>query len=119
MSLQSPISKVYEIAQKLKVDVSFNVIKERGKDHKKIFVVECKLAHLSVNAEGKSKKEAKRLAAELMLERVDELPGIPDDDYSVILKTKSKNKKKKQKNKIMVGFCKGCLTYCKRQKNNF
>lgn len=103
-SLKSPISKVYEIAQKMKIDVSFEIIKERGKDHKKIFVMQAKLGHVSVTAEGKSKKEAKKAAAELILERVNEL-GVSKDDYSILLKNKNNIKKKnKQKNKVMVSL---------------
>lgn len=101
MSLKSPITKIYELAQKLKLDVSFDIIKEKGRDHKKIFVMECRLGHLSVTAESTKKKEAKKAAAELMLERVHELPGVPKDDYSVILQTKGK-KKKQKKNKVVV-----------------
>lgn len=103
MSLKSPISKVHEIAQKLKIDVGFDVVKERGKDHNKIFVMQGKLGHILVTAEGKSKKEAKKIAAELILERVNELPGIPKEDYSIILKTKRpKNKKKNKQNRVLV-----------------
>lgn len=94
---------MYEIAQKLKMDVSFDIIKETGKDHKKVFVMECKLGQLSVTAEGTKKKEAKKAAAELMLERVHQLPGVPQDDYSVILKTKKK-KKNQKKNKVVVSL---------------
>lgn len=113
MSLKSPISKVYETAQKLKVDVSFTIIKEIGKDHKKIFIMECKLGDLAVTAEGKSKKEAKRAVAELMLERVNELPDTQSDDYSIILKNKNKKKKsKKSPSKIVVSFSKKTFIHC-------
>lgn len=109
-SLKSPISKVYETGQKLKLNVAFDVIKEKGKDHNKIFVMEGKLGHLSVTAEAKSKKEAKKAAAELMLEHVNELPGATDEDYSVILKSKNKSKKKSKKNnKIVVSLNKNLL----------
>lgn len=105
MSLKSPISKVHEIAQKLKIDVGFDIVKERGKDHNKVFVMQGKLGSILVTTEAKSKKEAKKSAAELILERINELPGIPKEDYSIILKTKSKkNKKKNKQNKIVVSL---------------
>lgn len=66
--------------------------------------MECKLGHLSVTAEGTKKKEVKKAAAELMLERVHELPGVPADDYSVILQTKGKKKKQKKKKVVVSVF---------------
>lgn len=114
MSLKSPISKVYELAQKLKTDVSFEIIKQRGKSHNKIFVMQAKLGHIVVTAEGKSKKEAKKAAAELVLDHVHELPGIPKEDYSVILQTKTKKKnKQKQKFRVVVRF--GTFYFCNLQ----
>lgn len=99
-AIKSPISQVYEAASKRKLDVNFEITSETGPSHKKVFVMQCTLGDFKVEAEGKSKKEAKRLAAEKMLEKIKELPQMAYDDYSVILK-KNKNKKKK-KNKRLV-----------------
>lgn len=69
-SLKSPVSLVYEEGQKRKMDVEFDVVEERGPNHKKVFVMRCKFGDFVVDAEGKSKKESKRLAAEKMLEKI-------------------------------------------------
>lgn len=109
IALKSPISKVYELGQKLKIDAEFKIVEEKGRDHEKTFVMEGKLGDITVQAEGKSKKETKKLAAERILERVDELPEVSDEDYTVILRSKvrRKNKKKKksgQKNVFSDGY---------------
>lgn len=102
-SLKSPISLVYEAAQKRNLDVSFEVISETGPSHKKVFVTQCTLADIKVEAEGKSKKESKKLAAEKMLEKIQELPNIDSlQDYSIILKKNKQKSPKSKKNKRLI-----------------
>lgn len=98
--MKSPISRVHEAAQKLKIDLEFNVISETGKSHKKNFVTECKLGEFRTEGEGKSKKESKRAAAEKMVENLHLLPEIIDG--KAILNSSGKKKKKKiNKNNVI------------------
>ncbi|KAJ8949822.1 hypothetical protein NQ318_000520, partial [Aromia moschata] len=54
--IKSPISLVYEAANLRNIDVEFDIIKEEGPPHKKIFVTQCRLANLITTGQGKSKK---------------------------------------------------------------
>ncbi|RZC33065.1 double-stranded RNA-binding protein Staufen -like 2-like, partial [Asbolus verrucosus] len=95
-NLKSPISRVYEQAQKRNLPVEFNVISESGKSHQKVFITQCKLGDFVSEGEGKSKKESKRMAAEKMLENLPLLPEI-SDGREIIKGLATKKKKKKNK----------------------
>lgn len=63
-------SLLQEYLQEKKINVpSYNVIDSTGPDHNSVFKVECKVPELEIKvvAEGKTKKEAGRLAAEKIL----------------------------------------------------
>lgn len=98
-ALRSPVSLVHEAGQKRKIDVSFDVVNEEGPAHKRVFTMRCTLGHLTTEAEGHSKKDAKRRAAELMMERMDELPEL-SDEAQILSSMKSDKKKKNKKKKI-------------------
>nr|XP_023017888.1 interferon-inducible double-stranded RNA-dependent protein kinase activator A-like [Leptinotarsa decemlineata] len=98
-NLKSPVSLVYESAQMRKLDVEFEIIKEFGPPHKKTFVTECRVGHLTTTGEGRSKKASKKAAAEDMLEKMSELEPIPQE---VQVKSMLKDKKKKNKKKKII-----------------
>ena len=68
------------------------VTRESGPPHMKIFVTRCKVGEFQTEAEGQSKKTSKKKAADLMLEKLRELPCLPPTLQR--LKTKPNNKKK-------------------------
>lgn len=98
--LKSPISLVYEAAQKRNMEAIFEIVEEYGKPHKKVFVTELHIGNISTRGEGSSKKDSKRDAAEEMLKRIHELPNITDESL-IVSGLKTKNKKKKNKNKLI------------------
>ncbi|XP_066542781.1 interferon-inducible double-stranded RNA-dependent protein kinase activator A homolog isoform X2 [Hoplias malabaricus] len=55
---------------------------EAGPAHKKEFTVTCRLETLSETGAGSSKKNAKRVAAEKMLEKLQSLSGCPEITWS-------------------------------------
>ncbi|KAG5838306.1 double-stranded RNA-binding protein Staufen homolog 1 isoform X1 [Anguilla anguilla] len=74
---KSEISQVFEIALKRNMPVNFEVLKEAGPPHMKSFVVRVTVGEFSGEAEGKSKKIAKKCAAAAVLEQLRQLPQLP------------------------------------------
>ncbi|XP_060530382.1 maternal effect protein staufen-like [Cylas formicarius] len=96
-SIKSPISLVYEAAQKRNLEISFDVIDESGPSHKKTFYTKCVVGPLESIGEGRSKKESKRVASEKMLEQINTLPILENS-----LKTQKPSSKQKRKKKSKV-----------------
>lgn len=73
----------------------------------KTFVTRCKVGDMETESEGNSKKVSKKKAAELMLEKLKELPALPPS----VIRPRTKISKKKNKNIIKVGpvFCDALL----------
>lgn len=73
----------------------------------KTFVTRCKVGDMETESEGNSKKVSKKKAAELMLEKLKELPALPPS----VIRPRTKISKKKNKNIIKVGpvFCNALL----------
>ncbi|XP_013794183.1 double-stranded RNA-binding protein Staufen homolog, partial [Limulus polyphemus] len=97
VELKSPISLVHEIALKRGFSVSFEVIRESGPPHMRIFVTRCSVGELVTEGEGNGKKISKRRAAEKMLIELKTLPSLP------VMQQKIKKKplgKKKGRNLI-------------------
>lgn len=95
--LKSEISLVHEIALKRNLKVSFDVIRESGPPHMKTFVTRCSVGEFEAEAEGNSKKMSKKKVAEMMLEKLRELPSLP---VSTMKPRNKPNNKKKSKNII-------------------
>ncbi|XP_049825962.1 double-stranded RNA-binding protein Staufen homolog 2 isoform X2 [Aethina tumida] len=98
-SQKHPVSQVHEAAQIRNMDVSFEVTEETGKSHQKEFTIQCTLGKFLTLGNGKSKREAKKDAAEKMLANLPHLPEISLEKEFNSLNKKGK-KKKKRKNKI-------------------
>jgi len=97
--LKSEISLVHEIALKRSMPVNFEVIRESGPPHMRTFITRCSVGTLITEGEGNGKKVSKKRAAQLMLEELRKLPGIP----TVINKPKKPPvNKKKNRNLIKV-----------------
>jgi len=73
---KSPISVVHEMAMKRGLSVKFEVVREEGPPHNKVFTVMCSLGGEECAAEGQgpTKQAAKKTASELMIEKLRELP---------------------------------------------
>lgn len=102
-NIKSDISLIYEAANLHNLNVVFKVIEERGQPHLKIFKLQCVVGEFATEAEGPSKKDAKRRAAEIMLPKLKELPPVA---AKVVMQHQmmqrklwmsDKNKKKKSK----------------------
>nr|XP_034323124.1 double-stranded RNA-binding protein Staufen homolog isoform X1 [Crassostrea gigas] len=93
---KSEISLVHEVALKRNMSVTFDVIRESGPPHMKTFVTRCKVGDMETESEGNSKKVSKKKAAELMLEKLKELPALPPS----VIRPRTKISKKKNKNII-------------------
>lgn len=74
------------------------VTRESGPPHMKTFLTRCKVGDMETEAEGNSKKVSKKKAAELMLEKLKELPALPPS----VIRPRTKISKKKNKNIIKV-----------------
>ncbi|KAL5014604.1 hypothetical protein ScPMuIL_008874 [Solemya velum] len=98
--LKSEISLVHEIALKHNLPVGFEVIRESGPPHMKTFITRCVVGQMVTEAEGNSKKLSKKRAAELMLEKLKELPPLAV--YIQKPKNKLQSNKKKNRNIIKV-----------------
>lgn len=83
------------------------VIRESGPPHMKTFVTRCKVGDMETESEGNSKKVSKKKAAELMLEKLKELPALPPS----VIRPRTKISKKKNKNIIKVGPVFSMLSY--------
>ncbi|XP_061182714.1 double-stranded RNA-binding protein Staufen homolog [Saccostrea echinata] len=94
--VKSEISLVHEVALKRNMTVSFDVIRESGPPHMKTFVTRCKVGDMETEAEGNSKKVSKKKAADLILEKLKELPPLPPS----VIRPRAKINKKKNKNII-------------------
>lgn len=79
----------------------------------KTFVTRCKVGDMETESEGNSKKVSKKKAAELMLEKLKELPALPPS----VIRPRTKISKKKNKNIIKVWpvcrnlFCEFLISY--------
>ncbi len=56
--------------KKYKIVPSYKLVQESGKEHEKIFRVEVSLLHWKAEGEGKSKKEAEKEAARILLQKL-------------------------------------------------
>ncbi|XP_054749976.2 double-stranded RNA-binding protein Staufen homolog 2-like [Lytechinus pictus] len=102
-NIKSDISLIYEAANLHNLNVVFKVLEERGQPHLKVFKLQCTVGEFVTEAEGPSKKDAKRKAAELMLPKLKELPPVANKvvvQHQMMqrkLWMQDKNKKKKSK----------------------
>ena len=67
---QNPVSSLSEYCQNKQLDLSFPVLEESGPPHRKTFVVTAKFGSQQFEAQSFSKKEAKRMAADLALQSI-------------------------------------------------
>jgi len=74
--LKSPISLVHEVALKRNLQVQFEVSKETGPPHMRIFLTKCIVGDFATEGEGNGKKVSKKKAAEIMIEHLKLLPPI-------------------------------------------
>jgi len=72
--LKSPISLAHEIALKRNMTVYFEVVRETGPPHMRTFVTKCIVGDFETEGEGNGKKISKKAAAEVMLDRLRQLP---------------------------------------------
>lgn len=71
----NPVGKLQEICMKMRVNPpDYDTCAERGLAHERIFILSCRIAKLDMTTcgEGRSKKLAKRQAAEKMLAKLEE-----------------------------------------------
>ena len=69
--IKDPKTRLQEYLQSLQMDLpEYSVVVERGEAHDKIFTVRCDILAMtiSVQAEGKSKRNAEQAAAQLALD---------------------------------------------------
>lgn len=102
--LKSPISLVHEIALKRNLNVTFEVLSEKGPPHMKVFITQCRVGNFVAEGEGNGKKISKKRAAEKMLEELGKLPPLPNTQNNVHLKRKRVTNKKKTRNLIKVNM---------------
>nr|CAI5853229.1 unnamed protein product [Callosobruchus analis] len=100
--LKSPISLVYEIALKRNLNVTFEVLSEKGPPHMKVFVTQCRVGNFVADGEGNGKKISKKRSAEKMLEELSKLPPLPAIMNIAQLKRKRVPNKKKTRNLIKI-----------------
>jgi len=74
--LKSPISLVHEVALKRNLQVQFEVSKETGPPHMRVFLTKCIVGDFATEGEGNGKKVSKKKAAEIMIEHLKLLPPI-------------------------------------------
>jgi double-stranded RNA-specific adenosine deaminase len=67
---RNPVSALSEFCQANKMELSFVEVREYGPPHKKHFVIAAQFGGMSYEAESTSKKESKRMAADLALQAV-------------------------------------------------
>lgn len=99
--LKSPISLVHEIALKRNLNVTFEVLSEKGPPHMKVFVTRCHVGTFVAEGEGNGKKISKKRAAEKMLEELMKLPPLPQM-YNNIMKMKRKRMTNKKKTRNLI-----------------
>ncbi|XP_060536827.1 double-stranded RNA-binding protein Staufen homolog 2-like isoform X2 [Cylas formicarius] len=108
--LKSPISLVYEISLKRNLNVTFEVLSEKGPPHMKVFVTQCRVGDFLAEGEGNGKKISKKRAAEKMLEELSKLPPLPNVANISQMKRKRVTNKKKTRNLIKVNMDKNSET---------
>ncbi|XP_023933375.1 double-stranded RNA-binding protein Staufen homolog 2 [Lingula anatina] len=96
--LKSEISLVHEIALKRNLAVNFEITRESGPPHMKLFITKCTCGEFETEGEGNSKKISKKRAAEMMLERLQKLPPVTQQ----VVKPKIKRPMAKKKNRNLV-----------------
>jgi len=74
--LKSPISLAHEIALKRNLQVYFEVVRETGPPHMRTFITKCIVGEFVTEGEGNGKKVSKKRAAELMLDKLKQLPPV-------------------------------------------
>ena len=67
---QNPVSSLSEYCQSKQLELSFPVVEESGPPHRKTFVVAAMFGSQQFEAQSFSKKEAKRMAADLALQSI-------------------------------------------------
>lgn len=76
---KSPVSLIYEIANKRNMTVRFEVVSEKGPSHMPSFITKCYVGDkLITDGEGNGKKVSKRNAAAKMLEEIKILPPLEE-----------------------------------------
>lgn len=96
---KTPLSFLNEAAQRKGWSIQYE-IKEEGPSHQKTFFVECKLNDYATSGFGKTKKEAKHLAAEKMIGILNE-----EDPSALISQRNVEEKKiKRKKKKVKASF---------------
>ncbi|KAL3289337.1 hypothetical protein HHI36_022775 [Cryptolaemus montrouzieri] len=108
--LKSPISLVHEIALKRNLNVTFEVLSEKGPPHMKVFVTRCHVGTFVAEGEGNGKKISKKKAAEKMLEELMKLPPLPQMTTIMQMKRKRLTNKKKTRNLIKMNVDKTAET---------
>jgi len=104
--LKSPISLAHEIALKRNLQVYFEVVRETGPPHMRTFITKCIVGEFVTEGEGNGKKVSKKRAAELMLDKLKQLPPVA----SCVVTAKPRKQppsKKKSRNLIKVEQEKG------------
>lgn len=110
--LKSPISLVHEIALKRNLQVYFEVVREAGPPHMRSFITKCIVGEFLTEGEGNGKKVSKKRAAELMLDKLKQLPPVasalvPKPRKMVTTKKKSRNLIKVESKEGGVGLVAG------------
>ncbi len=65
-------SKLQEIAQAKKLTVSYEVVSQTGQSHQPIFTVKAKMGKFDATAKNKNKQIAEKMAAQKILDKIDE-----------------------------------------------
>lgn len=105
---KSPISIVHEMAMKRGLTVQFEVLKEEGPPHMKVFTVKCQVGEMDTVGEGPTKQAAKKTSSELMIAKLKEIPiTVPASSQGLNLKAMQRgflrqNKQQKKKTSIPV-----------------
>ncbi|VVC29995.1 Hypothetical protein CINCED_3A006676 [Cinara cedri] len=103
---KSVISQVYEVALKMKLPIKFEVLKEDGLPHMKLYITKCTVGSYNVTGEGNGKKLSKRRAAEKMLQTLKEVNEslLEEENISPTLPIPPKNRYKmpRKKNKNLI-----------------
>lgn len=74
--MKSPISEVYEIAAKRRLQIDYQVVSSTGPPHSRTFVTTVTVGQFSASGEGSSKKVSKLLASSKVLEELKKLPPL-------------------------------------------
>lgn len=74
---KSPVSLVHEIAAKMNETVQFDLVTESGPTHMPSFVIRCVVGENSCLGQGNSKKQAKKKAAQAMVQKLQQENNEP------------------------------------------